>query len=152
MVTDGLNGDAIVDCSRPKDKLFQIGGVEDTVIEERISSRLRNAISNGNIKEWDLEYLSRYRLRLLEQSSSLSDRQLELTRRLTIYWDIQNIKVNLSSHRRFVGWVIVLMKRFIYPIIRAALKEEISKQREFNGALIELLAMPSTPPDTVTKG
>jgi hypothetical protein len=101
---------------------------------------LSQSISEGSIKTRDLDYLRRYELALLNNTVNLSDTQLELLRKLTASWDLKGPPLNITSHRPIVGRFIVLAKRLLFPLVRAALKDELNQQRAFNGAVVEFLA------------
>lgn len=118
-----------------------VNGKKRPDLEESISVRLSQAIGEGSVKSRDLEYLRQYELVLLNHTSRLSDTHLELLRKLTASWDISAFPRTITSHRRIIGKFIVLVKRLIFPLVRAALKDELNQQRAFNGAVIEFLAV-----------
>jgi len=126
--------------SEPPRGWLTFNGEKDTELEERVCTRLSKAISEGSFKSDDLDYLQRYELALLNNSVNLSDNQLELLRKLTASWDLKGPPQNITSHRPLVGKFIVLAKRLLFPLVRAALKDELNQQRAFNGAVIEFLA------------
>lgn len=124
----------------PSAPWLRVGGQPNEQLEARVRERLSRAIAERKIRAEDLRYLSHYRVALLERTAEFSDSHLELFRKLTVSWDLSVTQRTLSSHRPFVGRFIVFAKRLFFPLVRAALKEELSRQREFNGAVIEFLA------------
>lgn len=125
---------------------LRVGGQPNEQLEARVRERLARAIADRAIRPQDLNYLSRYRVALLERTAEFSDSHLELFRKLTVSWDLSVAHRTISSHRPFVGRFIVLAKRLFFPLVRAALKEELTRQREFNGAVVEFLASSVTAP------
>lgn len=125
---------------------LRVGGQPDEHLEARVRERLSRAIADRAIRRENLEYLSQYRVPLLERTAEFSDSHLELFRKLTVSWDLSVTQRTITSHRRFVGRLIVLAKRCVFPLVRAALKEELTRQREFNGAVVEFLACGVTAP------
>lgn len=126
---------------------LRVCGEPNVTLESRLADRLARAVAARAIRPEDLQYLSRYRVALLGRTIEFSDDQLELFRRLTVSWDLSVSQRTISSHRRFVGRFIVLAKRLFFPLVRAALKEELLKQREFNGTVIEFLACSLSEPN-----
>jgi hypothetical protein len=126
--------------SQPKSGWLTFNGKKDAELEERVFTRLSQSISEGSIRTRDLDYLRRYELALLNNTVNLSDTQLELLRKLTASWDLKGPPLNITSHRPIVGRFIVLAKRLLFPLVRAALKDELNQQRAFNGAVVEFLA------------
>ena len=125
---------------QPQSGWLTFNGKKDAELEERVFTRLSQSISEGSIKTRDLDYLRRYELALLNNTVNLSDTQLELLRKLTSSWDLKGPPPNITSHRPIVGKFIVLAKRLLFPLVRAALKDELNQQRAFNGAMVEFLA------------
>lgn len=107
----------------------------------RAEARLASSLAAGHIRATDVGYLREYQLSLLQHTATLSDRDLEIMRALTASWDLSPRIRQHTSHRPVIGRFIVLAKRILFPIIRAALKEELAQQRAFNGAMIEYLAV-----------
>jgi hypothetical protein len=127
----------------PQGAGITICGRHDEALEERMRARLSQAVQQGRIREHDLTYLSLHQLAILKQTAEFSDLQLELFRKLTVSWDLRPNSRPITSHRPLVGRLIVLGKRLFFPLVRAALQEELAQQREFNGAVIEFLAAAS---------
>lgn len=126
---------------QPVSGWLTVNGKNRPDLEESISARLSQAIGEGSVKSRDLEYLRQYELALLNHTSRLSDTHLELLRKLTASWDLRASPRTITSHRPIIGKFIVLVKRLIFPLVRAALKDELNQQRAFNGAVIEFLAV-----------
>jgi hypothetical protein len=116
------------------------GATSAFTLATRAEARLASSLAAGHIRATDVGYLREYQLSLLQHTATLSDRDLEIMRALTASWDLSPRIRQHTSHRPVIGRFIVLAKRVLFPIIRAALKEELAQQRAFNGALIEYLA------------
>lgn len=124
----------------PSGPWLRIDGGPNDELEIRLRDRLSRALAERQIRQEDLHYLSQHRVALLERTAAFSDHHLELFRKLTVSWELSVAQRAITSHRPFIGRFIVWAKSLFFPLVRAALKEELSRQREFNGAVIEFLA------------
>ena len=104
----------------------------DVLVEERMRGRAYTPD--------EAAYVAKVDLSAVKDPLSVSDRRLEKLRRLCQAWDIEIRPVNITSHRRIVGPLIVAAKKMIFPVLRLFLKDFIRRQKEFNAAAIALLA------------
>lgn len=71
---------------------------------------------------------------------TLNRAELDQLRHLCRIWDIELRPERIESHRKFIGPFIVLGKKLFARVMRVLLKDLIKQQREFNAAVITLIA------------
>ncbi len=101
--------------------------VEKLRREKAISSEERHAARNIDlsISKGDLH---------------ISEKKLEKLRILCQLWDLKLSPREISSHRKFIGPIIVTVKKKLFPIFQFFLKDLIRQQRDFNATTIRLMA------------
>lgn len=104
-----------------------------------VATRVQERIAKGDYSEDDAHYVSEVSLRLTKGELDVSDTTLEKLRALCQLWDLELEPAQISSHRKFIGPIIVIVKRLLFPILQVLLKETISRQRAFNAAAISIL-------------
>ncbi len=107
-----------------------------SLIEGRVESRIKA----GEFLQKDIDYIANLKRPALDGAVGLSDVRLEKLRRLCQLWDIDIRPMQITSHRKIIGPVIVAIKRLTFPIIKMLLKDFIRQQRDFNASAILLLA------------
>jgi hypothetical protein len=122
------------------DEWLQVMGRDDRGLAAELTARINSKIAAGKFKPEDLNFLSKAELRLIKKNHDFGDDALERLRRLCQLWELDLRPAPISSHRRFVGPLIVGAKRMIFPILRVFMKETIKQQREFNAEVIHMLA------------
>lgn len=113
-------------------------GPDSAAISALIETRVAESRRNRRYTADDLRFVKELDLSLIEGDLDLSEKQLEKLRRLCQSWDIE-LRIT-GSHRRYIGPIIVFIKRLTYPLLRLLLKPVIEQQRDFNSATIALLA------------
>lgn len=117
-----------------------MGGEADEALARTLESRVAQRISAGAYSIDNVKYIAKMHLWLCTSTLSVSDETLEKLRRLCQLWDVDVRVREISSHRKFVGPVIVAVKKILFPIVRVLLKDFIRQQRSFNAAAIAVLA------------
>ena len=112
----------------------------DTELEELVASRVESKVVAREYSRQDIENIKDRNLRVIEGALSLSDERLEKLRRMCQLWDVQIVPAEISSHRKFIGPIIVGFKRLLFPVVRYLLKDFVRQQRDFNASAIVLLA------------
>lgn len=107
-------------------------------LEKKLSERVRARLSSGDFGPEKIEYITDVDFNVTKGSLKLGKRKLELLRSLCQLWDIDFLPAKISSHRPFIGPLIVSVKKAIYPIIKVLLKDLIHQQRSFNAAVVAL--------------
>jgi hypothetical protein len=109
------------------------------ISSESLSEKVAARIARGEFEEKDLNYISNYQLALLKKTLSIPDKQLELLREVAKKYDVKLKAADFTSHRPFIGPVIVALKKAVSPFVRAILGETLNSQRAFNAAVVEFL-------------
>jgi hypothetical protein len=105
-------------------------------IQDRCDSRLQE----GVVRAQDVDNIRNRALDLIPKDLSVDAVALEKLRRLCQLWEVDLHVGDISSHRKWIGPVIVQMKKLLFPVIRFFMKDFIREQRDFNAATIQLLA------------
>ena len=116
------------------------GALDGAALEARASAAVAARVAEGRFKRTDVEYISRLNLPVVEGALNISDRQLEKLRRLCQLADVDLVPARISSHRPYIGPVIVAAKKVLFSILKVLLKDTLRKQRDFNAAVISYLA------------
>ena len=114
-------------------------GVSSSLAADIEQSALRRMISE-NITAQDVLNIQNRKLDLIPKNLNVSDERLEKLRRLCQLWEVDIHLGEIRSHRKFIGPIIVGLKKLLFPVIRFMLKDLIREQRDFNAAAIILFA------------
>ncbi len=115
-------------------------GQSDSQLLASLQARIEARISQGDYNRDEIHYVSKVNLELVNESLSVDQVTLEKLRQACQLWDIQFRPVNISSHRKFIGPVIVALKKLALPIIKLLMKDVIERQRLFNATMIGIVA------------
>jgi len=115
-------------------------GLSGAEFSQQLDLSRDGRLKAGEYTDENIRYVSKLSLAVCSGELKLSDQKLEKLRRLCQLWDVKLRPREIRSHRKFVGPVIVAVKRAIYPILKFFLKDMLHQQREFNAATIRLLA------------
>jgi hypothetical protein len=92
---------------------------------------------HGQFTERDIVNISNRRLKELAWKLDGNDTYaFENLRALAKNWEPELLSPLVSSHRRFVGPLIVFIKRLILPILAALLRPTFSQQRDWNEQVV----------------
>jgi hypothetical protein len=134
---DSNSGSGGIGNTMTHQSLLMTNGSWDTEALEQDARRLvARFIDTRDLTTDEIAYIAAVDLRATSDVSRLDNAQLEKLRRMCQLWDIQLRPSSISSHRRFIGPVIVGFKRLLFSAIGVLLKDMIRQQREFNGAAI----------------
>lgn len=103
-------------------------------------TRLAGRISSGAFTEQDIWNIQNRKMSLIPDDLVLSPERLEKLRRLCQTWEVDLRAGQITSHRKFVGPVIVRMKKILFPLVRFVMKDFIREQRDFNAATISIIS------------
>lgn len=119
-----------------------IRGSQNLSLESEIEQKAQASLLKNNFSPASLEYLSK-----LDRSISISagsdvqaDVLTEKLRAMCKFWDVDPTVGQISSHRKYIGPVIVRIKKAFFSIMKVMLKPTLEKQRNFNAQVIEFLA------------
>ncbi len=118
---------------------LEIGGKADPKLAQKLSESVREKIQRGEFLDKDVRYVSDLSRPLISETLNVSDQRLQKLRTLCQLWDVDIKGTNITSHRKYVGPIIVAFKRALLPIVKVLLKDTINQQRDFNAASISLL-------------
>ncbi len=109
-------------------------------LEQTLANRVQARIAQGDFTEENVRYVKELRLDACRGSLNVSDEILERLRMLCQLWSIELRPRTITSHRPFIGPIIVAFKKALYPLISFFLKDLIRQQKDFNAATIRLVA------------
>lgn len=112
----------------------------DSEIETLVASNSARKLRDKVYTKEDLHYISHVNLSAVKGSLDVSDVELEKLRILCRSWDIDLRPSRITSHRKFIGPLIVAIKKLLFPLIRFFLKDLIQQQRSYNAASLALIA------------
>lgn len=106
-----------------------------------MSERVRRHLTEGHYKQGDIDFVRDVSFLPVKGQLDVSDQLLERLRRLCQLWEVDLLAPRqLSSHRKFIGPLIVAAKRLAFPILKIFLKDTLRRQRDFNAQVIVTLA------------
>ena len=115
-------------------------GKVDTKLGAELQQRMRQRIAAGDYTIHDVRFVRILQLNLFRSAPQMSADRFEKLRRLCLSWNIGLRPLEISSHRKYIGPVIVTAKRILFRILQVLLKDLILQQRTFNANAIALLA------------
>jgi hypothetical protein len=142
---------------------IKVNGLKAPELTKIVEERIAEHIEKKSYTVIDIENIFNRRLDILEKTGDLEDTHLELLRRLAATWnfrfDMGVASRGITSHRKFLGPVIVTAKRFLLSLLSGPLEKLFSEQRHFNSTLLELTLstlshkplLPSKPEEKVNK-
>lgn len=123
--------------ARPPDALRE-GTVDAGRLMEEIKARVRERRASGFYSEDEVRRITQMEIELAESAPTFQDELEEHLERLNDDWDTAAEPV-IQSHRAGVGAVIVGAKKLLRRITRPYITLILSRQVEFNSALLQLL-------------
>lgn len=115
-------------------------GKGDAELSARIEQRVKALLESGKLSRSEVHRVAKLDLSAIAGQLAIPDSQLEKLRRLCQLWDVDVVLTHISSHRPFLGPVIVFGKKLLLPILKLLLKDTLRQQRDFNAAALALLA------------
>lgn len=120
---------------------FAPGTESSSEMAQRLEDQVSQKVAAGKFKREDQHYVRDVNFMPVRENLHISQERLEKLRRLCQLWEVELAPPReISSHRPFVGPLIVAAKKMMFPILRVFLKDTLRKQRDFNAAAIALLA------------
>ncbi|MDZ4786195.1 MAG: hypothetical protein SGJ02_08980 [bacterium] len=118
---------------------LKIEGEFDSSLQNSLQAMVQNRIAKAEFAEQDVDYIKNLSRPVIANKLSVSKERLEKIRLLCQLWDIDLRPSKITSHRKFLGPIIVTAKKAIQPILKMLLKDTINQQRDFNAAVITLV-------------
>ena len=125
---------------------LKVCGATQFQLEKTLSDQVVNRIAAGNYAARDVNYIAQFPISLTSGALTVTDLQLEKLRRLCQLADVQLTPARITSHRPYIGPIIVAAKKLLFSILAVLLKDTLRKQRDFNAAVIAFLTTPSDTP------
>lgn len=125
---------------------LRICGEEDPALSSELSALAEAASKKHNFSQKSLDYITKLdrRISLVSEGTAsqtqIDDVLVEKLRLLCKFWDVYPTAGSISSHRKFIGPIIVAFKKALFSMLRVLLKPAFEKQRNFNAQVIEMLA------------
>lgn len=118
---------------------LKVCGESDQSLASELEGRVRQKIENKEFSADNVYYVSKVDLRPVKNSLDLSDIELEKLRAMCSLWSLELRPVTITSHRRFIGPLIVAAKKIAFPIIRIFMRDVLRQQSSFNAATIAMV-------------
>jgi len=127
-------------------KWLTVLGNNDETLAEKLSALVADRVQAKKYGYDDVAYIKRIDRSIVhtiaDSTSGLSIGvvRLQKLRRLCQLWEVEVKVGEITSHRKVIGPIIVGFKRLLVPMMRILLKDTLRQQRDFNAAVILLLA------------
>jgi hypothetical protein len=118
---------------------ISVGGKFDHELATSIDSRIEALRDRGL---WSLDeeaHVSSVSLSTSEGEFRTTPEKLEKLRRLCQIYSVRIRPEAITSHRRFIGPVIVAVKKVLFRVVEGLLGKTIKHQRDFNAEVVSLL-------------
>ena len=126
-------------CVKSSDSSFwvTVNGCQSTNLECSLEDFVSQRLLSGRFTARDITNISTRRLHELAWKLDGSDEYaLENLRALAKNWEPELLPPFVSSHRRFVGPLIVFIKKLILPTLAALLRPTFLQQRHWNEQVV----------------
>jgi len=118
---------------------FSILGRSDRQLAEEVEQRVRSRIQAAAYSEKDVLYMERHQLPLLQGCLEADLEVLEGLRQMAQASDVRLTPPAISSHRPYIGPVIVGVKKVLFRVLEVLLREQLRRQRDFNARTLETI-------------
>lgn len=109
------------------------------------AERKQTRVSSKEYSEDDIKYIAKLSFLPSLTGGEISDERLRQLKRLSECWDVELRLGEITSHRRFIGPIIVGVKKLLFPMLKSMLSETMKQQRRFNAEVISVLTDLSKP-------
>jgi hypothetical protein len=118
---------------------IEIAGEEAPQIAEQLGAGVAGLVAQGVMPHDEQSRVARLSTALTSDSFVASPERLELLRGLCQIYSAGIRAEKISSHRKFIGPLIVHAKKVVFRVISVLLGPTFSFQRDFNAGVIRLL-------------
>ena len=126
--------------SKSANDWISVQGKPDPKLGADLQARVESRISAGEYTWHNVAYVEKVSLAAVEDARNISDERLEKLRRVCQLWDVHLKGTEITSHRKFIGPIIVAFKKIFYKILAVLLKDFVRQQKSFNAGVVSLLA------------
>ncbi len=122
-----------------KECWFTVCGQKRDALASSVENAVARAQTASQLSSDEVERVKQLDFSVCKGELNVSDEILEKLRRMCQIWDVDIRVREISSHRKFIGPVIVAAKKLVFPVLRAFLNDTLRQQRDFNAAAIQLV-------------
>jgi hypothetical protein len=116
-----------------KNDFFSLSGVSEDALLRRLANSEEYTVN-------EIEMVKARSERLFPFDFELSEELTEDFRVLAKHTRVELTPRNLSSHRKYIGPVIVASKRILFKLLSAILKDTLGAQEIYNRHMLKVLA------------
>ncbi|MBX7144439.1 MAG: hypothetical protein K1X79_08325 [Oligoflexia bacterium] len=114
-------------------------GDDDRAYARELDARLQQRLEQAQFRADEVQFIGNANFSPVQGELLVSERELNIMRRLCQAWQVELRPMNITSHRKFIGPLIVGAKKLIYPLLQVLLKDVLKQQRDFNASAISML-------------
>ena len=114
-------------------------GKPDTALCDKLESKVVSRLQSKEFRPDEVEYVRTADFCPVQGTLKVSEPELNTLRRLCQAWEIELRPGKITSHRPFIGPVIVAAKKLVFPLIQVFLKDLVKQQKDFNSSAISLM-------------
>ena len=118
---------------------LQVPGADSEMLAEHLSVRASERTKRHEYLLEEVEYVATRPLSPASATLRIAPERLERIRTLCKLWDVDIRTLNITSHRKIIGPIIVALKKLLYRFLKALLKDTLRQQRSFNAEAVSLL-------------
>jgi hypothetical protein len=124
---------------RKSQQWLQVEGVDCLELQSALSQRVAALASHGSMPANEQSRVAELSTAIAKGAFVVSPQRLELLRGLCHLYSAGIRSEKITSHRRFLGPLIVFVKRAFFRVLSALLGPSFQFQRDFNAGVIRLL-------------
>ena len=114
-----------------------VNGEVAGIVAETAAADVAKRIAAGLYASHDPVNISQRKIAGLSWELTCDNASLENVRALARDWEVAVTPPIITSHRPFLGPIIVAFKKIVYPFVEAVLRPTLKTQREWNGHVVE---------------
>lgn len=125
--------------------ILSCGNRDAKSISSKILERINFELKNDQLfNEGEIDHIETIDLRLINKNSNISVKETDRLRTLAKLSNLQlKPAAHITSHRKYLGKLIVWLKRGSWPFINIHLKQQFTEIQEFAAETVKLLAAQS---------
>lgn len=114
-------------------------GVADAELARSLNDKVAALRAAGKFSEADQLHIQGLSFSVTRDGFVASPERVEVLRKLCQIYSADIRPQAPTSHRKFIGPIIVFGKKLMQPVVNAVLGPAVRNQREFNASVISLL-------------
>lgn len=116
------------------------GDSGDVALQQRVEKRFADLVARYGLSKHDLDCVRTIDRSVVKDELRVSALQFERLRQLAQLHAVDFRVQGITSHRKFVGPLIVAAKKLLFPMLKVFLKDTLREQRAFNALVVSSLA------------